>query len=82
MPDNPTGLDKTFNARATGQRIDAMTTYIFFRDLAEISVQEVGFKKYYNVKGFSMPDWIMQNASRHMTENTFWNFSSRIGDEL
>ena len=59
-----------------------MTTYIHFRELVEISIQEVGFKKYYNVKGVSMPDWIMQNASRHMTENTFWNFSSRIGDEL
>ena len=59
-----------------------MTTYIHFRELVEISIQEVGFKKYYNVKGVSMPDWIMQNASSQMTENAFWNFSSRIGDEL
>ena len=59
-----------------------MTTYIHFRELVEISIQEVGFKKYYNVKGVSMPDWIMQNAAHRMTENTFWNFSSRIGDEF
>lgn len=56
-----------------------MTTYIHFRELVEISIQEVGFKKYYNVKGFSMPDWIMQNASSQMTEDSFWAFSARIG---
>ena len=59
-----------------------MTTYLHFRELVEISVQEVGPLKYYNVKGFFLPDWIMQKAAHQMTENELWNFSSRIGDEF
>ena len=59
-----------------------MTTYIHFRELVEISVQEVGMEKYYNVKGFSMVNWIMQNAAHQMSEDMFWAFSARIGEEF
>ena len=59
-----------------------MTTYVWFRELIEISVQEVGALKYYNVNGVSMVDWILQNASRQMTEDSFWAFSARIGEEF
>ena len=56
-----------------------MTTYVFFKELVEISIQEIGTMKYYNVKGVSMPDHIVRNASRQMTEDSFWTFSARIG---
>ena len=59
-----------------------MTTYLHFRELVEISVQEVGCMKYYNVKGVSMVDWIIQNAAHQMTEEAFWAFSARIGEEF
>lgn len=57
-----------------------MTTYLHFRELVEISTQEVGVEKYYNVRGVSMVDHIIQNASRQMTEDAFWAFSARIGE--
>ena len=56
-----------------------MTTYIHFRELVEISIQETGALKYYNVKGLSMVDLIIQNAVHRMTEDAFWAFSARIG---
>ena len=57
-----------------------MTTYIHFRELVEISIQEIGTLKYYNVKGVSLVDRILQNASHQMTEDSFWAFSARIGE--
>lgn len=65
-----------------GKGKNAMTTYLHFRELVEISAQEVGVMKYYNVKGISMVDHIIQNAAHQMTENAFWNFSARIGEEF
>ena len=59
-----------------------MTTYLHFKELVEISIQETGYMKYYNVKGVSLPDHVIQNATRHMSEDMFWTFSARIGEEF
>lgn len=59
-----------------------MTTYVFFKELVDISTAEVGMEKYYNVKGVSMVDHIVRNAAGQMTETAFWAFSARIGDEF
>ena len=57
-----------------------MTTYVFFKELVEISTAEVGFEKYYNVKGFHIVDSIAVNAAKQMTEKSFWMFSERLGN--
>ena len=59
-----------------------MTTYVYFRELVEISIQEVGYTKYYTVKGVTIPDHVIRNASHQMTDEVFWNFSSRVGEEF
>ena len=59
-----------------------MTTYLHFRELVEISVQEVGMENFYGVKGVSMVNRIMQNAANQMTEHSFLAFSARVGKEF
>ena len=59
-----------------------MTTYIHFRELVEISTQETGALKYYNVKGVSLPSCVLYNVVRYMSEDMFWAFSARIGEEF